>query len=599
MMISVLSIILVLLVAYIWLLRGFLSALIHFLCTLIAGAVAFALWEPASLWLLKDATATGFVASSAWAIGLAFPFAITLLIVRPLMDRIIRNNVSVDPKVDYAGGAILGAASGIISVGILTISLSYLRVNYLGAKSFQSGATGNVERSGGLWVPFDKMTIATYGFLSERAFKTREPLARWRPAAFDQGNANRISPFENKGRNTFRPDDFQVRSRFTVGEGSSNFSALTSDRWDSNPQQVADPDGNPYPAGTYVEGFVVTFMAGAKEKDGQAAVGNSQVQLMIENDAGERKMVFPFAVASQADPRTPGVARWRYNAQDVFIASVGGASESIFAFEFPCPPGFKPYALYIKGIRHRVDQGATAAPAQKFASASERDAGLATFGMGQLTDVFTRTEPAKLNAEGAEIIGDGRAYVGGMPQGISPNIRIPWNITLQLGSHGQLQLLEEGTKNIISGGEITIAKSELTRVLEKGIQIQYMAVDPTTVLVQMEVSPSSRTSLLGGAVNAAENVLPPLLVDTLGQTYQPVGYAYEDEQIFKLRFEPGEPIRAMSQLPSLSRSRPAQKMVLFFRVSLGREVRAFQKGGKTIYEFNPPFKLETPQQQTR
>ncbi|GJQ30150.1 MAG: hypothetical protein HBSAPP03_20340 [Phycisphaerae bacterium] len=599
MVIGLLSIAMVLLIGYIWVLRGFLSALIHLVATLIAGAVAFAFWEKLALMMLDGAQTTGWLAGSAWAIALVGPFAVTLMLIRPALDRIIRANVAVNPTVDYVAGGALGALSGVISVGILTIGLSYMRVDYLGSQSFTSGGTGNVEREGGLFVPFDKITLGLYGALSERGLRVEEPLAKWRPTAHEQGNANRMSAFDGTGRNTFRPEDFDVRARFTVGDGRSSFADLTRDMWDSNPQSVTDPDGNPYPSNSTVEGFVVVLKAGAKEKDGQAAVGNAQVQLLLENDAGERMMVFPFAVSSQAQPQTPGVARWRYNAMDVFIASVGGASEATFAFEFPCPPGFKPYALYVKGIRHRVDQGATAQPRAKFANAAERDAGFAS-----LVGDLARTGSAAVSSADVTIRPDGvtvlNTKANTLPEGITQILRLPWNITIQLGSHGQLELAEEGQGNYITGGEMTIAKSELpTALTEKGIKVENFIADRSTVLVQMEVSANSRTSILGGAISAAENVLPPVLVDTLGEAYQPVGFAYMDESVFKMRFTPNAPITAMSQLPSLSRSRPAQRLVLFFRISLGREVKSFNKGSKVVYEFNPPFKCDTVQMNRR
>lgn len=594
MLIGIMSIVIVLLVAYIWLLRGFLSALIHLICTIAAGAIAFAFWEKVSLMMLDGAKTTGIVAGSAWAIGLIVPFIVSLAIIRPVLDRIIRANIAVHPTVDAVAGGVLGAASGVISAGILCIGLSYMRVDYVGAQSFASGSTGNVERDGGLFVPFDKITLGLYGALSERSLRVEEPLAKWRLAADVQGNANRMSPFDGAGRNTFRPEDVEVRARFTVGEGKGNFADLTRDMWNNNPQSVNDPEGNPYPANSHVEGFVVVLKAGAKEKDGQAAVGNAQVQLLLENDAGERKMVFPFAVSSQAQPQTPGVARWRYDATNVFIASVGGASEATFAFEFPCPPGFKPYALFVKGIRQRVDSMPVSAQA-KFGSNSERDTGFGTI-VGELA----RATVAAVADPNVETRPDGSIVLKSRPN-TPPDefkqvLRLPWNTTLQYGAHGQLELAEEGVKNYIVGGEFRTMKADLpTGLTEKGIKIEHFLADRTTVLVQLEVGASSRTSLLGGAISAAENILPPMLVDTLGEQFQPIGYVYQDESEFRMRFTPDRPINAMSEVPSLSRSRPAQKMVLIFRVSLGREVKSFNKGSRVITEFEPPLKCDAQQ----
>lgn len=612
MLISLISIAMVLLIGYLWLTRGFFSALIHFVCVIIAGAVAFAAWEPLSLYFLGMGPATGFMAGSAWALGLALPFGVTLIILRPLLDRIIRANVEVPSALNMLGGGLLGAAAGVISAGVFVIATSHLRTNMLGNRSFTSESTGNVARDPALWVPFDAMTVGFYAHLSERAFRVPESLAKWRPTAHELGNASRMSPFDGSGRNTFRPGDFEVKMRFTVGKDAGNFSALLSDRWNPTPQSVLDPDGNPYPANSHVEGYVISFKAGSKEKDGQTAIGNGQVQLLLRDAAGNTKMVFPFAVSSSADPRTPGAARWRYDGMDVFIASVGGAAESLFAFEFPCPPGYEPVALFVKGVRVRVDSGPLAQARFTFRGATDRDAGLSTLGLGELaatalsgggttgpsTPAPSATAPvAGLDTSGVIGIGDGRAYgEGRLPEGVAVSLRLPWGLVIQKGQHGGLELDETSNRNLIMGGEARLLLRELPKALtERSLKVENFPADSTTVLVQVEVSPSSRTSLLGGALTAAENVLPPLLIDTNNERYQPIGYVYQDETELRVRFTPGDPIRSMSQLPSLSRSRPSQKLILLFRVSLGREVRFFARGNKVVYEYNPPFKLNQPQ----
>ncbi len=611
MLISLISIVMVLLIGYLWLTRGFFSALIHFVCVIIAGGVAFAAWEPIAMYLLGVGSATGIVAGSAWALGLALPFGLTLIILRPILDRIIRANVEVPSTLNMLGGGLLGAASGVISAGVFVIATSNLRYDVLGNRSFTSESTGNVARDPALWVPVDAITVGFYAHLSERAFRVPAPLAQWRPAAHELGNAARMSPFEEQGRNTFRPGDFEVKARFTVGKETGNFASLLTDRWNSAPQSVMDPSGNPFPANTHIEGYVVSFKAGSKEKDGQTAVGNAQVQLLLRNAQGESMLVFPFAVSSSADPRTPGAARWRYDGKDVFIATVGGAAESLFAFEFPCPPGYQPAALFVKGVRVRVDSGPLAQARFSFRSAPERDAGLSQLGLGELavaalagsggpsTPAPSAGAPiAGLDTTGVIGIGDGRAYAEGrMPEGVTASLRLPWGVLIQKGQHGGLELDESSNRNLITGGETRLLLRELPRTLtEQSLKVENFPADPTTVLVQVEVGPSSRTSLLGGALSAAENILPPLLIDTNNERYQPIGYVYQDETELRVRFTPGDPIRSMSQLPSLSRSRPSQKMVLLFRVSIGRDVRFFARGNKVVYEYNPPFKLDLRQQ---
>ena len=58
---------------YFWLTRGFFNAFLHLLCTVMAGALAFALWEKTSYFLLGIMPSTGalaFLQGASWGIGL-------------------------------------------------------------------------------------------------------------------------------------------------------------------------------------------------------------------------------------------------------------------------------------------------------------------------------------------------------------------------------------------------------------------------------------------------------------------------------------------------------------------------------------------------
>jgi hypothetical protein len=586
MILSLVSIAVVLLIAYIWLTRGFFSALIHFLCTLIAGAIAFALWEPIGYAILDGTEGVGFIDGSAWGIALALPFAVSLILLRFVTDRVLRSNVIISSTGNYVGGGLLGAAAGAISVGIAVIALSYLRVDFLGAKSFDYAHTGNPVRKRGLWVPFDRMTVTLYGHLSERGLRTETPLARWQPAAHEMGNAMRMSPFEGKGRNTFRPKDFDVRGRFSIEGGQ--FNDYLRDRWNPSAQTVLDPAGQPYPANTRIEGFVVVFQAGSREKDGKSAIGAGQIMLVSENADGQRDVSFPIAVTAQAEPSNPGAARFRFDSSQVFIASAGSASESVMAFEFPVRADYKPVALFVKGVRVTVNPAQTG---PKFAGASDRDAGLAALGVGN---------PAALPSSNPDADNPVISTVNRNPgqidiPGFALSTGIPIFI-LQEGQHQNVEIRKNSQWYVVRGTlEATLEEARRwPNVTERNLRItDFMAVEDR-VMVQVEVTTlpggvPSRMSWLGKSLDAAEALLPPLLIDTNGEQYQPVGYVYTDETSYKMSFDPSRPIRSMSEMPALSKSRPAQRMILLFQVSYGRSIKSFNKGQKIIAQFDPPI----------
>jgi len=611
------AVIIVGLMGYIWLTRGFFSAFIHLVCTVIAGAVAFAVWEKTSIYLIEQSPTSGFfsfVGTVAWGVGLAGPFAVTLGLLRLGVDSALRANVNPGTAADYAGGAVCGVLAGVIASGITIISLGFLRLGPDFTTHVGYAQRGYIVRSGdgigGLYVPTDKLTMMLYGSLSERAFRTAEPLAKYYPSLHEVPTSLRITALEGKGRNTTRPDDFEVNGRFTVGQNPKlKMTQLLRDRWNLEVQDAKDMNGEAYPEGSYIEGFLIKFMAGAKEKDGKVAIGAAQVRLVLQSttDDLDRVTVFPIACASQAESTSISAARWRFNSEGTFIASVGGASEAPFAFEFVVPPNYEPFALYIKNIRHVISEGATATAKFNFKSTDERDSFLVRMAGGSpqlpspVGSIGGASSPAASgpgDTGEAVTIGNGQPIREGtfyQPDNVKISTRLPF--TLQDGTLRELEVSTEGEKVIINGTEKFELNYPTTRSvgLEKSLRIENFQSSTDTNIVQIDVDADSKSSLLGLAAATATGAMPPLLVDTNGQNYEPIGYVYYDEQYITIRFTPGEPIRSLKEIPTLSKSRPKQKLALIFRVSFGAKIDRFSLGPKALAIYDPPFLADQTQ----
>ena len=92
-------------------------------------------------------------------------------------------------------------------------------------------------------------------------------------------------------------------------------------------------------------------------------------------------------------------------------------------------------------------------------------------------------------------------------------------------------------------------------------------------------------SVLGRSVETAESILQPLLADEAGNLYEPLGYVYSDGRTVDIRFKPGEPLRALSQIPALSTSKQNQSLYLIFRPTKGVRITRFLLGSKEIATF--------------
>ncbi len=588
MMFNVVVLIVAGVVTYMWVIRGFFSALIHLVCTVIAGAVAFGVWEPLSYWMLESAPNSGIgshLTGMAWGLGLLLPFGITLGILRLIIDQLLPANVVLATKLNYTGGAVCGLISGVLTAGVVAIGLSYFRTSPEFGKpyAFKNGAW---VRDAAMWVPVDKVTAGFFGTLSQTAFRTPEPLAKWHPDLAEEGGAMRQSAFEGRDRNNVRVADFQVLGRFTVGGAGVKLSSLLTDMWHLGQVQKARPlDGTEYPPDSRIEGILINFLSGAKEKDGKIAVGGAQVRLVMQNDDGQTMSGFPIAVSSQAEAATPVLARWWFDSEGTFIASVGGGAESLMGFEFVVPPGYEPIGIYVKGARRTLE----GVKSVKFANASARDGAISTgfSGLGG-GGAVAATNLDLTSATKAQVTRDPNSGRTNPPTGL--DVRNTLGVTIQKGTHDQLEI-DESQKNLIINGEVTMTLDAInnTRGIERALQINTLQSAADQTIIHINAAAGSQFSVLTPQFVNQDGNKPPTIYDANNLPYEPVGYMYRDETKFTLRFTPGRPISSMDELPKMSQSRPAQQLTLIYRLSKGVGIKYYGVGPKIVLEFEPPF----------
>ena len=572
--------------AYFWAGQGLFSALIHFLCVLVAGAVALAVWEPLTYGLLL-----GLREDIAWSVGLLAPFVITVGLLRVLTNKYIPTNLDFSDTANFVGGAVFGGGGGLLTAGFLVISIGYLPVapDFLGYKAVDwDRTTGAVDARNGsrLWIPADLITTKVYEQLSTGALSTATPLAHRLPNLHEQADLMRVT-YEGKSRTTLKPDDVTLGGHYVLETDAPadllTDSFIVSEDGSPVPQQVILPDGSPPPPGSRIEGFVITLGPGAKEKKGQVVLGPGQVRLLITTADGKAESLGPIAFIARSSGNTLQVNRYRFDGPEVYAASVGGAADATFAFEFAVPAGAATTDLMIKNVRVPTDS--MPAP-REIASTAERDDLVRT---GEIIGV------AAQSVGGAEVIGGGSsgptqiATSGGFENRQKEIVASrSVGVTFNKQDRGNLEL---NSDNRIIDGRATLDKKHVGGSMPSQLRVDSFQAPEGTVLVKVDLSPQSRASLLGQVLDAAERVLPPTLVDTLGQQYQAVGYVYSDTSKIEIRFTPGQPIRGLTELPALSRSRSDQSLKLLFTPSAGVQIKSFGLGSKTKIVLDPPMQL--------
>jgi uncharacterized membrane protein required for colicin V production len=581
---NIVVILVILIVGYIGLTRGFFSSMLNMLCVVVGAAVALGLWEPLAYTLLgmfNDAWMVDLV----WAASLALPFAITVAILRVITDSLLGANVEVGDAPNFVGGAVCGLVAGVVTAGVVVLSISHLRVStdFMGYTPVTYDSQGSLEKSGGLWVPAEKIVVGTYGYMSKHALATSTPLPTWRPSMAIDGSLLRTNFNEGGSRLTLRPADFGVVGRYTVAkdaEAKTTVKDLTTDaQQPARRQTVQNLDGSKPGDDSYIEGFVVNFKAGAREREGKVTIGNSQVYLLARTPDGRTTTFHPFAMISQAEGDKLDLGRWRFDSPKTFIASVGGSAEMSAAFEFLLPRGATPLALHVKGVRADV-QGVGAS--SEYATVAARDGAIKKGSI--LRQMAVSNQP--LDTSTAVSV-DISKMTG--PQGSI--LSISGSLPEQTLNKDDLQGLRiEG--NRVAEGEAKFDPTRLreNRYLPRELQVNKFVTPEDTVIVTIPVGPDNRTfGLVSDAAASVEDTnQPPVLIDASGQRYPALGFAFLNAQMYHVRYFPGNPISSLDQLPSVSMSKPDEKLYLVFQVSAGVDLTGFAIGNKLVAKFSPP-----------
>ena len=590
MFLNIIVVILVLSIGYAWMNRGIFNAMLHTLCALAAGAIAFAVWEPLSVMLVNASPERGFFSfleGAAWGVSLVIPFVVAFILLRVISDKVVPNNIKNSRLVDYIGGAAFGLVTGIISIGILVIGVGNMRLptNFLGYQPLWYSAdratgAGSLVKTDKLWIPVDSLVATVYGKLSNGAMSTSKPLAYWYPELRLTGFASRVSP-EGAARNAMRIKDFNMRGTYTVGpdEGAQMSELLKLDG--NSTQRYVDINNEPVSTGK-LYGYVIEFEAGAKERGekgaGQLIISNGHVRMLVENSDGSTETIFPAAVISESS--NPGeFGRWRFDANDVYVSSTGGSSKVPMGFEFVVPSGSTPVALYVKNLR--VDTAELPKPVN-YKTASRRDLSVRSGAI-----LKGKGDEVSYNSQNAVTVSgtDTNANL------VTTSPRMLEVLAISVARRG----LTVDDDNEVVGGQGTYLVEEAGRrnaPPAKNLRVERYGVGPGQTLIKLDVSAGTPFGFLSTPVQTAPLDQPLRLLDTNGNEYEAIGYEYIDNTNYEVRYTRGSTLTGIDDTPALSTTRDDQKLLILFIVTKGVEIDRFVIDDMVIAKFSPVIETQ-------
>jgi hypothetical protein len=510
----------VLLIAYWWGNQGLFSAFIHLLCVITAGAVAFAVWEPLTLGLFMKGSAFD---RYAWAAALVGTFALTLAVLRVATNKLIPANVKLPRWADLSFGLVVGAASGVLTMGILLLGAGFVQsqTKIMGFVGYERNSSSKIVRVNAMWIPYHEITANFYSLLSVGSLSSGRPMRHYYPdLARMAGSLVRDTYLSGKAQVSLRPSQVQVMQTWRC------------------PDRVI---------------VKVRFDRGARDFGEQLTLSSSQVRLVS-------------AARGTAKPLVAHPTRWRQPTKDGpdqtftfsdishYITTVPGQERADVLIEFPWREGIRPLFIQLKGTRFML-------PNVQDVDAGQCD-GVLQGAVAAANPTTTRVGGARLGPTDLRVANDIR------PVTASTNM-LP-------GSMKETdKYLTEGHAVFQAGGSMNIARN---------LRILGFYEPPGTRIVQLSVDRQSPANIYGAVQSEVSDNDRPALVDSNGNTYSAIGYLHEAPTGVEIVLDPTDGV-SMGRLPHVPTS-GRQRLRLIFQVTEGVKIVGFRVGDVNVASCN-------------
>ncbi|MAE62083.1 MAG: hypothetical protein CMJ49_12085 [Planctomycetaceae bacterium] len=549
--------------AYWFSIQGLFSAAMHLLILIIAGSLAFAVWEPLTVGLLLD-----LLPEHAWGIGLLLPLAVLLILLRIAADKLVPGNVRYENLTSMLAGGAAGAVSGILTVGLLVIALPMAGVpefgipDLAGYQPYRPGPNGAPERANRLRLPADDMAAAVFTHLSQNSMVpwSRQALSRYHPDLVrEAGGFHYAMQADRYGLRAIRDENITVEDVQLI----ETMPSMDMPEMPDIPEMPETPELPDLTGCAIVATTIHSDTSSFNTLDGRFRAAPHQVKLLCESDDG-LVSVFPFMCMPQ------GPIPVSFEQPGQFVFSAAQVDAATFDWVFRLPEGATPVYLVVKQLRLELPQATVAdeqfikemqkafetsmkelqESLQSGDGEADRPIGPTTLDTGEF-----HIEPIAGAVTGAEP-GKGR-FSNRLPFGISRN---------QLNQFGQVRITQDGAWQ--SG----TAKGLQPPPTRAGLSNRVDTIDHEsgTQILQVELLKDQADSWLGRAHAAAITKTHKPLVKVDGQNLVAIGWArYVPDSSMTLSIrDPSTGTLTLEQL-GIHSMKPDERLILFFQVPSG------------------------------
>ncbi len=538
------------LIAYWWANQGLFGSILHFLCVLCAGVLAFATWEPITrLGILAPLPG---LAPYGWGIGLLLPFSLYLFLLRLLADKLAPDNVNFPHLANLVGGGLFGVGSGILTVGIALIGIGHIHstarlMEFGGVVRTQGAGAANGQPSaeGNLWVPAHRIAAASFGILSTGAMSptlSKPTLAAYYPRLADDSLGLFRDGFSRNGRLAkvaALPGSVTLEDFAFINDPSFQIGMLRG------PAYVAE----------------MKLTRGASTEGQMIVVSAAQVKLVGTNATASSGVSYPL-IWGQRGPNG-GRIICEFADKTAYAASATGEEELIVSFAFPAAAITavgEPSFVEVMGQRLDVSRFA-----QQPAVTAAAGKALVFAGTG------SGKSDLKIDASAPKL----------KPSDLTQNSTVD-PASVDLNNLNGMEPDPDGERYLASG------RADFSRGGYRGnrsLTIKGISFPVGSTVLRLDISRGrSSVDVWGSKRTAAGEDAPLQLMDEQGQVYTAIGFIHVQEtgeKMVTIDLRPEQGMQRIDMYPQLSQT-SGDKLYAIYRLPSGKRIVAVMLGKETV-----------------
>lgn len=523
-----------------WSTQGFFSALLHLVAVIAASVLAVAIWEPLVVGVLL-----GRMPAYAWGVGLLCPFALFLIIIRKVSDKLIANDLQVPNMANVIGGGSCGLASGVLTAGMLLIGIGFLPLpsSILGYKAYGFGANGQVKHTKQhLIVPVESITSSFLGYLAHGsgftggAFTTGTPLAMDLPNLAAQSGLYRVRLDPNASL-VATPESVSITGAYKSAKGKS----------ESLPVEIEKAIGWNAGSQLYMVDTTWKMTAGVFDGDHTLRINRGQIHLITKstaNGVAKAHLIEPAAWTLVTNKQTGArtLVPFGHKSMGAYIVDDGAVTGWVFVF----PKGQTPQFLEIRRLRFSL-------PGKSKPMSSSL--------------LGTLWQPPKEKENGPPVGERQGIRTGSVAKAIKQTNSLPQPFRKSMASG-----LSYSGKSI-KGGKGT-AKAKRGGVGQRTV-VNSLYLPKQKAMIRLEITSDQAQSFFGRALAAAANVSPPLLHTRKGEIIAPSAYVWVNHGGQEMTIDyPFAPFQSGTQIP-FTKMNHGDKIYLYFMVNHGIDITKY------------------------